>query len=291
VSRFFKPQSLEEALEAMTSPGARALAGGTDMMIQLRELKQHGKPLPELIVDLSGLSGLARLDLDDSPPFLGAGVSFRTLESHATVLERWPILSQAAVTVGSVQVRQSATIGGNIANASPAADGMSALTALGAKALVASLNNRRTVPLPDLITAPGKNSLQPGEVILGFELDPAPPASGQCFVKVGRRQAVAIARLNVAVALDENLSDPRFVLGACFPSPRRQKEVEDLIRGEKPSPGLWKAAGEKAADAFVDTCGWRSSAAYKVPAIARMSALALKRAWAGLESSGQGGAA
>jgi CO/xanthine dehydrogenase FAD-binding subunit len=285
VSRFFKPANLEEALEALTSPGAKALAGGTDLMIQLREKRQNGHELPGLIVDISRLEELTLMELGASPPYLGAGVSFRTLERDPEVLQNWPLLSQSAATVGSVQVRQSATIGGNVANASPAADGMSALTALGARAKVAGLQSKRTVPLEELIASPGQNRLEPGELIVGFELDAAPPAAGQCFLKVGRRQAVAIARLNVAAALDAKLSDPRFVLGACFPTPRRLKAVENLLQKGHPGPELWKAAGELAAQSFVDECGWRSSAVYKVPAIARVSALTLKKAWAGLEAA------
>jgi CO/xanthine dehydrogenase FAD-binding subunit len=194
-------------------------------------------------------------------------------------------LSQSAATVGSVQVRQSATIGGNVANASPAADGMSALTALGARAKVAGLQSKADRAPRGTYHITRQEPAEPGELIVGFELDAAPPAAGQCFLKVGRRQAVAIARLNVAAALDAKLSDPRFVLGACFPTPRRLKAVENLLQKGHPGPELWKAAGELAAQSFVDECGWRSSAVYKVPAIARVSALTLKKAWAGLEAA------
>ena len=254
-------------------------------MIHLRELRRQGLGLPAMLVDISRLDELKGLETDGAKPYLGAGVSFRTLETDARVKKTWPMLAQASVTVGSVQVRQTATIGGNIANASPAADGMSPLTALGAKALVAGKNGVRRVELPQLIAEPGKNNLAYGEIIQAFELDSGVDPAGQCFLKVGRRQAVAIARLNVAVALDGTMSDPRFVLGACFPSPRRLAEVEELLHNADPSPQLWKAAGELAAKAFVDACGWRSSAAYKVPAIARVSALALKKAWSGLEAA------
>ncbi len=285
MTRYIRPDNLADALTALGGPEAKVLAGGTDLMVHMRGLRQKGEPLPGVLVDVSRLNELNRLELNAPKPFLGAGISFRTLETDDRVINNWPLLAQSAATVGSVQVRHTATIGGNVANASPAADGVSALTALGARALLAGPDGERRLPLPDLIAAPGKNNLSPSEMIVGFELDAGIDPAGQCFLKVGRRRSVAVARLNVAVALDKEMKAPRFVLGACFPSPRRLTAVEDLLKNATPGEELWKAAGQRAAQAFGDECGWRSSAVYKVPAIARVSALALKKAWAGLEGA------
>lgn len=283
MSRFLTPATLPEALEALAQPGAKVLAGGTDLMIALRQARLEGAALPELLVDVTRLPELKRLELAGSSCYLGAGLTFRYLEESQEVKRRLPVLAQAASKVGSRQIRQTGTIGGNVANGSPAADSLSALVALDAVAEIASQKGVRHCPLPELITAPNRTTLAPGELILGYAVSPPPEPEGQVFLKVGRRHEVAVARLNLAACLDRAMSDPRVVLGSCFPSPRRLIDVEELIRNGEPGPALWQAAGEKAAGHFTDVCGWRSSANYKVPAITRITARALSLAWAGLE--------
>jgi CO/xanthine dehydrogenase FAD-binding subunit len=281
MSDFVMAQSLEQALEVLAGGGVKIIAGGTDLMIHLRKCRLNGQQPPDTILDVSRLSKLKRLEPGEDTPYIGAGVTFRTLESDPEVARHLPVLTQAASTVGSRQVRQTATIGGNVANASPAADGMTALTVLGAKAEIASLEGKRFCPIEELVTAPNQTTLDSREMILGFALDKL-PAAGQAFAKVGRRQAVSVARLNLAVCLDQELSDPRAVLGACFPSPRRLADVEKLIKQGEPGDELWQAAGHQAAQHFTDVCGWRSSANYKVPAVTRVAARTLAQAWASL---------
>jgi CO/xanthine dehydrogenase FAD-binding subunit len=281
MSNFVMAQSLDQALEVLAGDEVKIIAGGTDFMIHLRKCRLSGEQTPDAILDVSRLDELKRLDPGADTPYIGAGVTFRTLESDPEVARHLPLLAQAAATVGSTQVRQTATIGGNVANASPAADGMTALTALGAKAEIASIEGKRFCPIEELITAPNKTTLEPREMILGFALDKL-PAEGQAFAKVGRRQAVSVARLNLAICLDLDLSDPRAVLGACFPSPRRLPDVEKIIKQGEPGHDLWQAAGHQAAQHFTDVCGWRSSAAYKVPAVTRVAARTLAQAWASL---------
>jgi CO/xanthine dehydrogenase FAD-binding subunit len=284
VSRFLRPESLNQALEALAPGRAKVLAGGTDLMVALRAARLEGGELPEVLLDVSRLAELQRCELGGGSPYLGAGLSFRRLESDPAVLARIPVLAQAAATVGSVQVRQSATIGGNVANASPAADGLTALMALGAQAEIVSDQGARRCPLGELITAPYQTALASHELILGFVLAPPPEPAGQVFLKVGRRGEVAVARLNLAVCLDREMAGPRVVLGSCFPTPRRLTGVEELLAGATPGPDLGRKAGEMAASHFTEICGWRASAEYKVPAIARCTAAALARAWAGLEN-------
>lgn len=281
MSRFVIAENLDHALEVLAADGVKIIAGGTDLMIHLRELRLSGGSAPATILDLSRLDELKRLEPDAGQPYVGAGVTFRELETNPEVGQHLPLLAQAAATVGSVQVRQTATIGGNVANASPAADGMTALTALGAQVEIASKEGIRMCPLEEFVTAPNKTTLRPQELILGFQLDNL-PADGQMFAKVGRRQAVSVARLNLAICLNHTMDDPRAVLGACFPSPRRLKDVEKVIQQGEPGDALWWAAGHQAAQHFTDVCGWRSSATYKVPAVTRVLARTLGQAWSSL---------
>ena len=272
-------ETLGQALDFLGRRNARVIAGGTDLMIHLRPARATLQGLPGTLVDVTRLPELNRFEPDGSSPYLGATITFRRLETDPQVAKLFPVLAQAASTVGSLQIRQMATIGGNVANASPAADGMTALTALGAMVEIASPNGVREILLEDLIKGPNVTDLQPGELILGFRLSPTPDSNRQAFQKVGRRRAVVIARMNAAVCLDQDLSDPRVVLGACFPSPRRLKDVETMISAGTPGRELWDQAGKMAADQFVNVCGWRSSAPYKVPAVTRVISRALETAW------------
>ena len=279
MSSFVRARSLSEALDAAAQENSRILAGGTDLMLHLRQARLHGHELPSVIVDVSQVPELRRIDPYGERPYVGAAVSFRELQNHQGIIDAYGVLSQAAASVGSPQVRSTATIGGNAANASPAADGVTALTALGAVAHVVSKKSERLCPLAELITAPNRTTLVQGEVLLGFYVDTLPLGTGQVFSKVGRRQAVSVARLNLAVCLDPGLENPRISLGACFPSPRRLDDVERLMAAGEPGPELWRVAGEQTALHFTDVCGWRSSATYKVPAIQRVVASALAKAW------------
>jgi CO/xanthine dehydrogenase FAD-binding subunit len=281
MTSFVMAKSLDHALQVLASDNVKVIAGGTDLMIHLRELRLTGAEAPQTILDLSRVAELKRLEPGAEQPYVGAGITFRELESDSEVAKHLPLLAQAAATVGSVQVRQTATIGGNVANASPAADGMTALTALGAQVEIASQAGTRICPIEELVTAPNKTTLGARELIVGFQLDKL-PAKGQLFAKVGRRQAVSVARLNLAICLDQELNDPRAVLGACFPSPRRLKAVEKVIQQGEPGDELWWAAGHQAAQHFTDVCGWRSSATYKVPAVTRVTARTLGQAWSSL---------
>jgi CO/xanthine dehydrogenase FAD-binding subunit len=147
-----------------------------------------------------------------------------------------------------------------------------------------SVNSKKIVPIEDMITGPEKNILQPGELIVGFHLDTISERSAQLFLKVGRRQAVAVSRLNVSVILDEKLADPRIVLGSCFPSPRRLRDVETLISRKGLSREICVKAGLTAADEFINVCGLRSSAAYKLPAIREVVSKALRQSYKALEN-------
>ncbi len=147
MSELIIARSLDEALEVLAREPARILAGGTDLMVALRRARLAGDQLPPLLLDLSRVPELLRLELEGPRPFIGAGVSFQRLESDPGLGRRYPLLARAAASVGSLQVRHSGTLGGNAANASPAADGFCSLTARGAWAFLSSPAGRRELPL------------------------------------------------------------------------------------------------------------------------------------------------
>lgn len=280
MTEYLIPESIQAATEALADSQGLIMGGGTDLMIELRRARLKAEGGPVRIVDVTRIPELNKLDPDAEEPYIGAAVSYHHLATDPEVKALYPVLAQASASVGSLQIRQTGTLGGNVATGSPAGDGVCALAALGTRVELASAEGRRMLPLEEVITGPYRTAIRPEELIVGFHLDRLPENAGQYFHKVGRRQAVAVARLNIALVLDQDLSEPRIVLGSCFPSPRRLTEIEAMVIHGQPGPGLWAKAGETAAGEFVNVCGLRSSAEYKLPAIKRCLALALKRAWA-----------
>lgn len=269
-------QTIEEALTLYNEAGisSRLLAGGTDFMLQLR----RGEITCERIVDIGRIPELRRIVLENDEFFIGAGVTFGMLLAHPLIRAHAPILAQMAAEAGAVQLRNMGTLGGNIANAALAADSLPVLIALDARAEIASCEGRRDVAIEALITGPGRNTLRRGEIITGFRF--APPAGRSIFIKVGRRNALNIARLSMSAVgrLDAagRIADVRLVPGAALSHTRRLPELEALLVGERPCPTLFEAAGERMAALMIEISGRRWSADYKEPVIATLTRRALE---------------
>ncbi|MBA4395349.1 MAG: hypothetical protein C0407_17495, partial [Desulfobacca sp.] len=251
-AQYISPSSLEEALGHLSRQGekTRLLAGGTDVMVALRSARMEGNKGPEFLLDISGISELKAIVFQDNEVVIGAGITFQELESHPQLLQKVPLLMKAASRIGSVQIRCLATLGGNVGTSSPAGDGISPLVALGAMARIASSEGQRSVPVDELITGPGENALTCNELILSFSI-PCPLQPQACFFdKVMRRQAVAIARMNLAVQLalepSGKIQSAAVAAGAILPRPGRLAEVEQEIIGQIPGEDLFLNAAETA---------------------------------------------
>ncbi len=172
-TRYLAARSLDEALDHLDRCGekTRILAGGTDLMIALRSARREGRPLPETLLDVSGLPDCRTIRQEGARLILGSAVTFRTLENHPVIKQFLPLLSAAAARMGSVQVRRLATLGGNVGTASPAGDGITPLAACAAEVQLFSKNGSRTLPISDLISAPGRTRLAAGELIHSFALE------------------------------------------------------------------------------------------------------------------------
>ena len=282
--KYIPAQSLEEALDLLDRQGdkTRILAGGTDVMVALRTARLEGHTPPEFLLDISALPELKKINFKDNQVNIGAAVPFRVLETNSHIKKNWPLLTRASSRIGSPQVRHLATLGGNVGSASPAGDGITPLVALSAEALVRSAKGSRHVPVADLITAPGKNALALDELIVSFSLN-APLQPEACFFdKIMRRQAVAIARMNLAVqlALDSSgrIASAAVAAGAILPRPGRLTEVEQQLIGQIPNEELFLNAGETATRVMLEVSGQRPSMAYKVPALRKLVAWGLKQA-------------
>jgi CO/xanthine dehydrogenase FAD-binding subunit len=265
---YTRADDLEEALRFLWERGHETtiVAGGTDVLIGLRA----GSLRSSRLLDISRLVELKGIGLHGEGLSIGAGVTLADIFSSEVLARHAPVLKKAAITFGSVQIRNAATIGGNVANASPSADLVPPLLIHNARAVLASINGERSIPVADLFPGPYKNVLRPDEMIARFVLEPAEDIPAD-FQKIARRQAHAIARISMAfmAAKDEEgrISTIRLALGACTPWPQRMAEVEDLLTGKHPDETLFWEAGRSLAAAMVTTTGRRTSTPYKEKAV------------------------
>lgn len=227
---FVSPGTIKEAVELLATHGdARILAGGTDLVIQLRE----GKKSAGLLIDLSRVEELRRIELDNGMISIGSMTVFSRLASEPLVRQHAAALAKASGQVGSVQIRNLGTIGGNLANASPAGDGIPPLLVLEATVQVVGKNGSRWMKAADVLAGVGKNTLAPFEMItkISFPVPPAGSRSG--FVKLGRRKALAIARISLAGLLvmgqDGKIEEARLALGAVGSTALRAVEAEAVL--------------------------------------------------------------
>ena len=284
-----RPATLDEALRVRADLGAAGLpiAGGTDVMIQLRV---HPRPGVTLI-DLSRLDALRGLAVE-----AGGTLVFGALATHADlagspeVRAGWTALAVACGEVGSPQIRARGTLAGNVANASPCADAVTALVGLGATARIASPRGTRELPVEDLIERPYRTRLLEDELITGFAV-PAPGDARSAFVKLGRREALAISRINAAASVsvrDGVIAAVAIGVGSVMPRTERVRGAEDALVGLRPDHGAARTAGELVARRMIEVSGVRWSTPWKEPAVRAVVARAVAAAM-GLGTTSGGG--
>jgi CO/xanthine dehydrogenase FAD-binding subunit len=275
------PSTLEEACDLLWNSDGRAkvIAGGTDLVIGLRS----GGLKPDLLIDVTRLSELQGIRDEGGVISIGAGVTHAELAGAALIQRNAKALSEAASVIGSPQIRNLGTLGGNIVNASPAADTLPALMILNAFGEVVSKNGQRKVPLTELFTGPYETALKPSEILTRITIEILHPDTRWGFTRLARREAMAIARLSVAVAVrmrkgDSVLEDVRISVGAMTPIPQRFVEAEAFLRGQSPGSDLFKGASRKISGEILHVTGRRESSSYKIPVAEALFIRALERA-------------
>jgi CO/xanthine dehydrogenase FAD-binding subunit len=266
---YIRTTSLEHALEFLVNHGAQTsiLAGGTDLLIAVRK----GELSSMYVLDVSRLRETGFITKEDGLLRIGATASFTEIMESSLVQELAPVLVSACSLIGSVQIRNTGTIGGNVANASPAADAVPPLVVHNARAVVQSGTSERIVPLDQLIVGPYRTSLRPGELITHFLLDPAEPEQRHSFQRVARRKAMAIARVNLAAVgtsdFQGRVVDVRISAGSVTPAPARMRSAEEFLLGKKPDMELIRQAAEMVSREMIHLSGIRLSTEYKKPAV------------------------
>jgi len=285
-TRYLRPRSLAEALDALSrGGGARVLAGGTDLMVAAR----HGKVNLGTLVDVTAIPELRALaEEEDGTLRIGAATTHQEAAGSPLVRRCAPVLAQASGWVGSVQVRNLATLGGNAANASVAADTLPALAALRAHFDVIGPRGERRLSVEDFFHGPGRTALAPDELLVAI-LIPRQPRHGASFLKVGRRRAAAISRLSGAVMANPETGMARIAVGAVFPRPQRLLEAEEVVHRGFDDPRL-EEAGRAVEEAVRQVSGGRASMAYKLPVVRALVMRGLREARDAFAAGGGEGA-
>ena len=257
---FYEPTTLAEASRLFAEEHAQLLAGGTDIIIGMKAYTET----PETVISLQKIPGLAGMTTDGDSINIGAMTKVREVELSGDIQQHHTALAEGASEIGSIQIRNLATIGGNIAHASPAADTVAGLLVADAQVDIASAIGERSVPINELFTGPGQTVLAPGEIITRFRLPK--PASGSHYIKHKIREVMDLAFIGVAAAVNLDngtITDARIGLAAVAPTPIRATEAEDLLKGNAPTPELLEQAGEAAAAATSPISDLRCSAEHR----------------------------
>ncbi len=279
---FYQPTSLQEASQLLreNGPGGRFLAGGTDLVIAMKEKGL----VPKYIVDLKRISGLSGIrEQGDGSVAIGALTTMREIETSTLIATKYPFLSQSAAEVGSIQIRNRATVGGNMANATPSADVAPSLVALNATAKITGANGDRTAALEEFFRGPGQTVMTSDEILTEITIPKTGPRLVGEYIKFSPREMMDLAYVGVAVTYNLGGSDRkcegvRIVLGAVAPTPIRAKRAEAALEGQVLTEALAEKAGEIAAEEAKPISDVRSSADYRRAMVGAMTKRALLNA-------------
>jgi CO/xanthine dehydrogenase FAD-binding subunit len=263
---YVQPKSIDEALSllAQHKGKARPIAGGTDL---LPKMKRREITSPAHVIDLKGIPDLNHIDYDEEKGLsLGALTTIHAIETSPVIQQKFSILAQAAYTMASPQVRNRATLAGNICNAVPSADSVPPLLVLEAKLKVVSQKGERILPIEDFFTGPHETVLTDGELLAEIQIPPVPSNGRGIYLKLSPKSSMDLATVGVAVVLireDGLCKDIRIALGAVAPTPIRAKRAEEVLRGKRFSDELIERTAQTAAEESRPIDDHRASADYR----------------------------
>lgn len=282
---YVRASSLQEAVTLLNEGGlkSRPLAGSTDILLQLR----HDPHYCDRLVDISRVPELRLIEKREGWVHIGAAVTFNEVQNSPIVIESSTALVQACHSVGAVQIRNMGTLGGNVANAAACADSLPALICMDTVAEIATPSGREELPLSTFVTGPNRTLLPAGGLLLRLSYPiPASP-SRSAFLKIGRRNAMAISRLTVAalgrVDSSGRIVEARLVTGSATPHIERLTAVEQALLGQKPSQELYLEAAVLTVAEMTRLSGTRWSSEFKIPALHALTARILSQIFDPLE--------
>jgi carbon-monoxide dehydrogenase medium subunit len=263
---YFAPSTMSEVMSLLEQYGERAkfLAGGTDLLVAMKERRTD----PKCLINLKGITELEHITFDEEHGLrIGALTKIRQIETSRLIQEKFPSLFEGAKVLGSVQVRNLATIGGNICTASPSADTVPSLLSLDASVKLRGSSGERILPLREFFVGPGMTVLS-REVLTEIIVPVPSPSSQSTYLCLNRREAVDLALVGVAVAgaVDKgngNWKNVRIALGAVAPTPIRAHKAEKSLEGKLAESGSLNAAAHIASEECLPISDVRASASYR----------------------------
>ncbi len=275
---YHRPAELARALEILAElgPQARPLAGGTDLLVNLKYKRER----PAHLVSLEDLAELRQLNQDNGTIHLGAGLRVAHLAGGPQACRGLKALVEGAASLGSPQIRNRATMGGNLCSARPAADLVPPLLVLGARLVLQGREQERRVELDQFLQGPGQTLIQPHELLTAVVVEKPPPGSGSAFSKLGIRRAMEIARVNAAASLvldddGRTIARARVALGAVGPRARLSERAREVLEGQTASEDLFARAGQAA----VEDASPRTCHQFKCQAVSVLTRRCLLAAW------------
>ncbi|MBN1682491.1 xanthine dehydrogenase family protein subunit M [Candidatus Bathyarchaeota archaeon] len=264
---YYSPKNIEEACKILSElpEDSKILAGGTDLIPKMKE----GVLKPKNIINIKQIQGLSGIQEKDNCIIIGANTKIRDIEKNLIIQKKADILHQATKKIGSVQIRNIATIGGNICNASPAADGVAALIALNAEISIIGVKKKKTIKLEAFFKGPGKTILNKEEILTEIKFPVPEPGSYGYYCKLGR-VSLDLATVSLAVQLkmvDEKVENIIIVSGSVAPTPLRLYNIENLCINKKITNDLIDEVAEKISREIKPISDTRASADYRYLAI------------------------
>jgi CO/xanthine dehydrogenase FAD-binding subunit len=287
--RYEAPTSVEEAVALLVAePDSRVFAGATDLIPQLRA----GRPEPSVVIDLKGIAPLTGVGRTDGLWAVGAATPTARITEEAGFGADFPGISEASGLIGSDQIQSRASLGGNLCNASPAADTIPALVVNDARVVIASPDGTREIPVADVTTGPGATSLAPHELVVEFRIDVPPPRTADAYLRFIPRTEMDIAVVGAAarITLDAEgtCTDAAIALGAVAPTVVRVPDAEAALVGETLGDEVLASVAAAASEACDPIDDKRGTADFRRRVAGVLAKRAVQRAWARADERGDG---
>ncbi len=284
---YIKAETAEQAIGLLQEKGAaaRILMGGTDLFVQMR----NGHLTPGFLVDLKNLPGMDTIEYSSKDGLtLGAAVTMNALARNPNVLKHYPLLAEAAESVASYQLRNRATVGGNLCNASPAADTAPAALVLEADITVVGPRGERTISVTDFFMSPGVNALEAGEFLTRINFGSQPEGWKGRYLKIGRNAGGDLAIVGVAVMGYLDKGEPstfrfKIALASVAPTPIRVRKAEEILAQNPITEQVIEMAAEAAQEASTPIDDVRASARYRKAMVKELTRRGLREVWSQLE--------
>jgi carbon-monoxide dehydrogenase medium subunit len=279
---YHEPETLDEACMKLfgLADEAKILAGGTDLLVNMKKKVLR----PKNLISIELIPGLGSIDFSGDQVVIGCNVTAAEVAESSVIKHHFPILVEGAGSLGSPLIRNRATIAGNIITARPAADTLPPLMALDARVVLKRQPGERTVEIRDLLKGPGETDLRADEILTSIIIEKMPPFSGGAYIKLGQRNALEIALVNVASLLvlsgdKGHVKRARIVMGAVGPTPLRALKAEEYLEGSIPDEKAFTKAADIAAEESRPITDHRASAEYRRWMVANLTKRTLLQAY------------